>query len=833
MRNFILLGSAAAAALLPNAALAQSTGSVAVEEEIVVTGARAGNGVDGILVPDSTKARAVLGQEIIARQTPGQSILNTINLIPGVNFTNSDAYGSSGGNIRVRGFDGARISLTWDGLPLNDTGNYAIYSNQQLDPEIIDQVNVNLGATEVDSPTASAAGGTVNYRTRVPGDSFGAVVAASYGDSGYHRLFGMIDTGTLTSFGTKAMVAASFARNDKFKGPGKIDKQQYNARIYQPLGDDGDFLAIGAHYNVNRNNFYRNPSVNDLRTLFGATAVPLAANASPENPITVGHFTGAQEDAIFGFENNAFCVLDAPTAGVADNDGRGSSANPADPAGCTNYHGLRINPSNTGNIRGQSRFTLADGVLLTVDPSYQYTLANGGGTTVVAENSAMVRGSNAALAGVDLNGDGDVLDQVRLYTPNTTNTNRLGVTASLIWDITEQHRVRLAYTFDRGRHRQTGEYGFLDANGRPENVFSGRNGTPVLDGDGNPLQQRDRLSIALLHQVAGQYVGRFLDGALRVELGLRAPFFKRELAQYCYTQTGGSGFATCSGQPGGPGVIVAPDAQGPFPANSFFAPFDATYKFDELLPNVGATYRVTDAVSVFASYAKGFSAPRTDNLYRTPQMDTEPESTDSFDLGLRYTSGRIQAQATAWHIAFQNRIVSSFNPDLGISLDRNIGAVDSYGVDASIAVKPVDALTLYAFGSYIDTEIKEDMVISATTVLNTAGKFMPETPKWQFGGRAQVNLGPVEVGAQVKYVGDRFATEMNDVKTKGYTLVDLDARLSLAQFGLKQTWFQLNVQNLFDTFYFGNISTQSQASNNPNFSVGAPRTVLGTLRVGF
>ena len=444
----------------------------------------------------------------------------------------------------------------------------------------------------------------------------------------------------------------------------------------------------------------------------------------------------------------------------------------------------------------------------------------------------MVIGASG-LAGVDLNGDGDLLDRVRLYTPNTTNTRRYGVTASLIWDVAPEHRVRLAYTFDRGRHRQTGDYGYLTAIGHPENVFGGRNGRPVLDGDGNPLQQRDRLSIALLHQVAGQYVGRFMDDALRVELGLRAPFFKRSLNQYCYTQTGGSGFATCTGQPGGPGVIVAPDAQGPFPANSFFAPFEAEYKFDKLLPNVGATYRLGNAVSLFASYAKGFSAPRTDNLYRTPQVDVNPETTDAFDLGIRYTNGRVQAQATAWHIAFQNRIVSAFNQDLGISLDRNIGDVDSYGVDASIAFKPTQVISLYAFGSYIDTEIKNDLVISPTVTLATGGKFMPETPQWQLGGRAQFTLGPIELGGQVKWVDDRFATELNDIRVKGYTLVDLDARFSLASFGLEKSWLQLNVSNLFDTFYFGNLSTQPQASNNPNFSVGAPRTVLGTLHIGF
>ena len=100
-------------------AFAQSTGSIEVEEEveeIVVSGSRASRGVGGVVVPDAAKPRVILNEELINRQGAGQSILNTINQVPGVNFTNSDAYGSAGGNLRIRGFDGNRISLTFDGF---------------------------------------------------------------------------------------------------------------------------------------------------------------------------------------------------------------------------------------------------------------------------------------------------------------------------------------------------------------------------------------------------------------------------------------------------------------------------------------------------------------------------------------------------------------------------------------------------------------------------------------------------------------------------------------------------------------------------------------------
>ena len=885
MKKLILLCSTAV--VFPTAAFAQSTGTATTEEdkEIVVTATRAYTGVDGIVVPDTTKAKGLITQELIQKQNPGQTILNVVNLIPSVNFTNSDPYGSSGGNIRIRGFDGNRISLTFDGVPLNDSGNYAIFSNQQLDPELIEQVNVGLGVTDVDSPTASAAGGTVNYRTLIPSNEFGARVSGSIGRFNYRRIFGMIETGRLTSFGTKAWLSASTAVNDKFKGPGEINKRQFNARIYQPLGTSGDFISIAGHYNRNRNNFYRNPSVADLRGLtgFGNAEILPNASATADNPIKIGYHNDDQWDEIFDFENLKTCNLTVPGPGAQNNGQSNTSANGSGPNGtspvapaidgsitnnplnvqsCTNLYTLRINPSNTGNIRGQSRFTLSDTLTLTVDPSFQYVLANGGGTSTLAENSARAKGANPLSAGVDFNGDGDFLDTVRFYTPNNTNTHRYGLTSSLIWDVIEDHRIRVAYTYDRAKHRQTGEWGFIEADGTPEDVFGGRDATPVLTNDGFQIQQRDRRSIALLHQISGQYIGKFFDDDLRVEVGVRRPFFKRELDQRCYTEARGSGFAYCSSEPVASLLIIDPDdpvpATGPTP---YYAPFKAKYKFGKLLPSVGFTYRVTGPVSIFGSYAKGFSAPRTDNLYRAPRVGVKPEQTNAFDLGVRYTDRMVQAQGTLWKIDYSNRIVTSFNQEFGISIDRNVGKVKSWGVDGSIAVRPIRQLSLLALASYIDTELKDNVEFgsitfptvtppaglilcgAAPTAVNpvaltcapTAGRMVTETPHWQFGGRVNVELGVVDFGIQAKRVGSRFATDVNDVKLKGYTLVDLDARVNLNTWAkeLKATYLQINVQNLFKERYFGNISTQINAGGGPNFAVGSPRTVSATLNVGF
>ena len=835
-------------AVLAAPAFAQSTGSIATEDEpsIVVTGARANAGVDGFATPDSTKSRAVIGQELIERGGAGQSILSTINMVPGVNFTNSDAYGSSGGNIRIRGFDGNRISLTFDGFPLNDSGNYAIFSNQQLDPELIEQVNVNLGTTDIDSPTASAAGGTVNYRTIVPSHDLSGRISASIGTYDYHRVFGMLQSGDLTSGGLRAFVSASYARNDKFKGTGEIYKQQYNVKLYQPLGSGGDFISLAGHYNQNRNNFYRNPSLNDLRTLFTATVIPAASAISSASPIDLSNLTDAQNQSLFAFENDAVCNQ--------PNGGPGAQNYGAAGFTCTNYYGVRINPSNTGNVRFNSKFTLTENLTFTADASWQYVLANGGGYTTLAESSALAKGSLTTGPGVDFNKDGDFLDTVGFYTPNNTNTRRLTGIASLIWNPAEGHTLRIAYTYDRARHRQTGEWGYLGATGVPLDVFGGRNSGGVFAADGFKLQQRDRLSIALLNQVAGQYIGKFADNRLRVEVGVRAPFFHRELTNYCYTQTSGSGFATCTAQPVSSLVIVPPTQVAPFPANSFYAPFSAKYNFRRLLPNVGVNFHLTDAFSLSGNYAKGFSAPRTDNLYRQPIVTIDPETTDAFDLNARYSTGKLQAQLSGWLINFQNRIVTSFDPVAGISVDRNVGRVQGYGIDAGFAWSPTEIITLFGNASYNHSELKDNIQIGTVTIAGvvtpilapTAGKRVAETPEWTVGGRVQINLDPVSFGIQAKHVTSRFATDVNDVISPAYTMVDFDARFSLEKFGLKRTYFQVNVDNVFDTFYLGNISTQINAGNlcatggtcaangaNPNFSLGSPRTVRATINIGF
>jgi iron complex outermembrane receptor protein len=802
--------------LSATAAMAQSTGSQANEVDSVVVTATGARAVAGQIVETLPKSRASVDAAFLATQSTGQNVFQSLNLLPGVSFTNNDPYGSSGGNLRLRGFDGARVSVTFDGVPLNDTGNYAVYPNQQLDAELIDRASVNLGTTDVDSPTASATGGTINYITRKPSHEFGGIADASIGEDNYRRGFLMIDSGDVGPFGTRAFVAGSWQKYDKWKGPGSLEKKQVNARIVQDLGDKGDFVSLAVNYNENRNNNIRSLTLADFR-------------ANGKN-----------------YDFDAVCNP-AAVGGVVV------------PGNCTNYYGRQVNPSNTGSVRGSALFHLTDNIRLTVDPSFQYTLADGGSQlATVAETDGRVRGANGAAK--DLNGDGDATDTVAFFAPSVTNTRRYTVTSSLIWDLNEDHRIRVAYTGDYGRHRQTGEYTTLEADGDTTNVFGGKegHGAKVLTSDGSFLRARDRFSIAQLNQAAAEYRGKFMDSRLTVNLGVRAPFFKRELNNYCYTQnatnltTVVSGFTVlCTTQAP---VVTNTDGTVQFAAGTaanlrYIKPWSATVKYDKVLPNAGATYDLGGGSSIYASYAEGFSSPRTDNLYTATLVngvgtpaDTRPETTKTYDLGYRFSSPTVMATAALWKTDYKNRIVQAYDPDLNISIDRNVGAVKAYGLDTQAAWAVAEYLTVTGSFSYNKSEIQEDLVNGTGTgnVLPLSGKQVVETPKYTFGGRVDWDVTEaLHLGVQGKYTGDRFSTDVNDEVAPHYTVWDMSLQYDLPF--AKKTYAQLNVNNLFNETYFGSISSRTNAqaitgvtgTGAPTYYIGSPRTVQFTLRTEF
>jgi iron complex outermembrane receptor protein len=847
--------------LLASSASAQSTATQV--QELVVTGARGQPTVAGAITQvQEAKDESIVTHEFFEHQTAGQNFAQLINLLPGVNYTSEDSYGNLSGDLRIHGFDGAHLSTTIDGSPVNDTGNYAIYPGEYIVPELTDHITVNMGATSVDSPTASAVGGTVDVVTKLPTKDPELIVQPSVGSYDFQRYYVEGDTGSVGPWGTRIYLAGNYDHYDKWVGAGDEMREGLDFRVYQPL-KGSDFVSLAGSYVVEHDYFYESSSA----AQFDQAALGVGKNNLDYNT------QWAPPTARPG-------VADTPPLGTGPLINKGSTPGfnqGNDPYGDGlegNYWALHPNPVIFGQIRGTSKFSLTDKLTFTFDPSFFYTLANGGGVYATSESDPRLKGNNLTSPGVDLNGDGDTKDTVLLYGPSNTNTRRYLILTSLLYDLNENNHFALAYTLDYGRHRQTGEMGYIDpATGQPGSVFGGKDGwgsTQVATADGSILRTRDRFSIAELNQISGNYLGKFFDDRLHINIGVRAPFFKRDLNQYCFTYNGTSAYCDTINLAAVQAAYNAGVAAGNTNALStllfgktgsisfntdtktpnFRAPFSQTFNYNKVLPNAGATWRLTDNQLLYATYSEGFSAPKTDDLYTSSPQTVQPETSESYAAGWRYQSQLLTTSFSVWDVDYKNRIVQSYDPnDPTLSIDRNIGEVELYGLDMEAGLHPTEHLSLYGSAEVMKSDVKSNEVVAsfggATYALPTKGKELVLTPDTTVSGRAQYDFGWITTGAQVKYSGKRYVSDMNDASLPDYTTLNFDARLPITWLGVQNTYLQFNLDNVTNTRYPVRTTSVSNVQNvtlSPGTVVNGkayyyyynqPRTVSVTLHAQF
>jgi iron complex outermembrane receptor protein len=853
LMNKLVAGAATAAIALSIGAAAHAQSTAGQAQEVVVTGARTARSTVGLAVQvNEAKDEAIITKQFIETQVPSANFAQLINLVPGVSYSTEDPAGFNSGDLRIHGFDGNHVAVVLDGVPLNDTGNYAVFPGEYVIGEQVERVTVNIGSSDVDSPSASALGATVNITTKTPPRTFGGELKASGGSYGYGRAYGELDSGAFGPWGTTASFGGEYGTVDNFEGrPGGGKRINVNGTIYQPLSGT-DFISIAGLF-------------------------------TKERQYPAFRVTQAQISALgrYYYGDNYTWVPETAVAGVADTvpnlvlpNGAGGTTTSSD----TNFYKLFPNPVDFGIIHGQSKFTLAKGLIFTFDPSFFYTLANGGGATALKENDKRLIGNSTA-KGVDLNGDGDVLDTVVAYSASETQTYRYGLTSSLLYDLNEQNHFQLSYTYDLGRHRQTGEFTSVDPlTGAPADVFGGRPGygRQIGSADGVAIRARDRYSIALLNQISANYIGKFLDDKLHINLGVRAPYFTRKLDQHCYTFNGTSAhcdsidpakvqaaFNTdqAANRPQGATATALTTMLGSSNISTglngtpnFKFPFKQTFNFNKLLPNAGITYRLNEQHLFYASYATGFSAPKTDDLYVSSTINIQPETSDNYAIGYRYQARNLNLSVNLYDTEYKNRIVQSIDPnDPTLSIDRNVGDARVDGVDFELGWTPLEHLHFYGSANFNQSELKSNVPVQATVsgvilqlALPTKGKELVLTPDHTFSSRISYDLGPLRVGAQAKYVGSRFISDTNDLKIGSYTTVGFDARLTLPYLD-KRAYVQINVQNLFNKYYVSRSTTFNSGANipfpanpavsffgsTPSYNIGAPSTFYLTVGATF
>ncbi|HJV42266.1 TonB-dependent receptor [Caulobacter sp.] len=229
-----------------------------------------------------------------------------------------------------------------------------------------------------------------------------------------------------------------------------------------------------------------------------------------------------------------------------------------------------------------------------------------------------------------------------------------------------------------------------------------------------------------------------------------------------------------------------------------------TRKFDHTGWTVGADYRISQHMGVFARYTSAFRLPSLGD-YITNAANTAPivQTMDLMEAGYKLTTGKIDLYATVFHTAYDALTFGSlvFNPTTGAYVNQtSVTDTKTLGLELEGTLRPVRwfdlgfSATLQnpEFGDY---KFEESCSVSASdptcqvkppaaTASRTrdfTGNQLVRVPKTAFRLTPGFNLadGRLRIESTVERYGQRFSDAANTSKLPTYTLVGATVRFSV------------------------------------------------------
>ena len=218
-----------------------------------------------------------------------------------------------------------------------------------------------------------------------------------------------------------------------------------------------------------------------------------------------------------------------------------------------------------------------------------------------------------------------------------------------------------------------------------------------------------------------------------------------------------------------------------------------------------AALALRTGTTVRASYGEGFKVPTLYQLFSDyGNRGLDPETARNFDIGVEqaFLADRARVGVTYFNRRTRNQIdfrdcspteqttAGSICVDRPFGVYDNVARAEADGVEVSLALRPVDALTLTANYSYIHTENRS----IGANFGNTLARRPEQTASVNADYRFAVGLS---IGGTVSLVGDSFDDAANTTRLDGYALASIRAEMPITD----QVALYGRVDNLTDARY--------------------------------
>ena len=271
---------------------------------------------------------------------------------------------------------------------------------------------------------------------------------------------------------------------------------------------------------------------------------------------------------------------------------------------------------------------------------------------------------------------------------------------------------------------------------------------------------------------------------------------------------------------------------------------------DSFLPQLGLRFEVAPGFELFGSYAENMAAFRagvngpfsaSQSGFNAIRDTLRPETSTTFEGGLRYGNEAFQSSLTLYRVDFEDRLLT-ISQCAGIvgcpSVLANVGDVETSGAEAAIDWRLGGGFSLFGSLSWNSSEYASNY-LDGTTLVPTDGKTVVDTPEMLANVELRYAVDALEARIGMKYTDERFITYVNDSRVPDYWVTDASVSYRFGDLGFaKDLKATLNVTNLFDEDYFASVGTNGFVARDPqglNYTLvtGAPRQVFLTLEASF
>ncbi|MES2174542.1 MAG: TonB-dependent receptor [Pseudomonadota bacterium] len=735
--------------------------------------------VDGadIIVFGRGETRQV--QEIKARDivvlTPGTNPLKAIEKLPSVNFQSADPFGNYewSQRITIRSFNQNQLGFTFDGIPLGDM-SYGNHNGLHITRAVSSE---NIGSVRVSQGAGSLG-------TQATGNLGGTVETFSMDPTGEFGAQGNLTYGsddTWRAFGRvnlgsadgiRGYVSYGYGSTDKYKGEGVQDQHMGNAKVVIPVGDAK--IDGWLSYSDRREQDYQDMSMGMIRRL------------------------GWDWDNTYPDYARAIDYADR----LNDVDRVSNTGGSPFPDGLYDYSGATVATGQTypGNV------TSADDAYYDAAGLRKDWLGAVGLTTPLGDAATFkIKGYYHNNSGMGL-----------WATPYTRSPNgvpmsvrtteydmdRIGVFGSVDYTLGIQNLSVGAWYENNQFHQARRFYAFASRTAP---------GLSFRDYPKNPFATQWEFDFTT--DTFQYHVQDKIDlGMVTINLGWK-------------------GFKVTNKAEA---IVQATFPQGKIKAEDWFQ------------PHAGFAVELSPEAEIFGGFTqvtRAFASATTTGPFSTNQAgfdaikdDLKPETSDTFELGLRYNTPVFNGTLGAYLVNFKNRLLSVQvgSPIQGLaSALQNVGGVRAVGVEAAGDLRLGHGFGVYASYSYTDATYRDNVFNSSdgTLVAAIKDKTVVDSPKHMLRGEVNYDQGPIFGRIGVNYMSRRYYSYTNDASVPSRVIVDA----SLGYRFTDKIELQLNATNLFDKKYVGTIGSGGfgNSGDAQTLLVGAPQQFFITAKAGF